>query len=134
MKLVLKIFFVLIFSSNSVFAETFNSALKRAYEEASLPSEKEHVTFYFKKENNFKIERTDPKLKFPYTRLTLDTPEDYKAISKLIDKVDKIEDMKMSDIIENFYKFKFNEINSNIKKNQGWETSFKQDLNFKNSL
>ena len=40
----------------------------------------------------------------------------------------------MSDIIKNFYKFKFNEINSSVKKNQGWETSFKQDLKFNDSL
>ena len=109
-------------------------ALKRAYEEAFLPSEKEHVTFYFKKENKFKIERTDPKLKFPYTRLTLDTPEDFKAISNLIDKVDNIENMKMLDIIKNFYKFNLNKINSSIEKNTGWESSLIEDEEFKNNL
>ena len=110
------------------------NALKRAYEEATLPSEKEHVTFYFKEENKFKIEKTDPKLKFPYTRLTLDTPEDFKALSNLVDKVDKIEEMNMFDIVENFYKFKLNNINFVIEKNQGWESSFKEDLKFKDIL
>ena len=44
MKLVLKIFFVLIFSLNSVFAETFNSALKRAYEtNPELNAERESI-------------------------------------------------------------------------------------------
>ena len=44
MKLVLKIFFVLIFSSNSAVAETFNSALKRAYEtNPELNAERESI-------------------------------------------------------------------------------------------
>ena len=44
MKLVLKIFFLLIFSLNSVFAETFNSALKRDYEtNPELNAERESI-------------------------------------------------------------------------------------------
>ena len=44
MKLVLKIFFVLIFSVNFVVAETFNSALKRAYDtNPELNAERESI-------------------------------------------------------------------------------------------
>ena len=109
-------------------------ALQRAYLEATLPSEREHVTFYFKKENKFKIEYTDPKLDFPYTRLTLDTPKDFEAISNLIDKIQDIETIKMKEIIKIFYNNKLNKINSSIYKNQGWEKSFKEDKIFRKDL
>ena len=109
-------------------------ALQRAYLEATLPSEREHVTFYFKKENKFKIEYADPKLDFPYTRLTLDTPKDFEAISSLIDKIEDIETMKMKEIIKIFYNHKLNNINSTIKKNQGWEKSFNKDKIFRKDL
>ena len=102
-------------------------ALKRAAKEAFLPSHREHVTFYFKKENNFKIEYTDPKLDFPYTRLTLDTPEDYESISKLIEKIDDVENCQMREIVSIFYKYEFNKINSKIVKNLGWVNSLIED-------
>tara|TARA_B100000161_G_C33529445_1_gene405238 strand:- start:274 stop:1035 length:762 start_codon:yes stop_codon:yes gene_type:complete len=105
-------------------------ALKRAFNEAVLPSHREHVTFYFKKENNFKIQYVDPELNFPYTRLTLDTPEDFEAISKLIETIDGIEKLSMIKIIELFYKFNLNMINSSIKKNHGWINSLNEDKKY----
>ena len=80
------------------------SALKRAHIESFLPSHREHVTFYFKKENNFKIEYTDPDLNYPYTRLTLDTPEDYAAISMLAEKIPDLQNCRMKEIVDIFYK------------------------------
>ena len=109
-------------------------ALKRAYEEASLPSDREHVTFFFKEDNNFKIEYVDPNLNFPYTRLTLDTPEDFEAISKLLDQVENIEELSMIEIINNFYKLNLNKINSSIPKNHGWQDSFIKDEKYKKML
>lgn len=102
-------------------------ALEKAYYEASLPSEREHVTFYFKKNNKFKVEFTDPNLKLPYTRLTLDTPEDFKAISILINNIDDIEKISMTDIAQIFYKLKLDKLNKNIIKNHGWQNSFEED-------
>ena len=107
------------------------SALKRAHKESVLPSHREHVTFYFKKENNFKIEFTDPGLEFPYTRLTLDTPEDYAAISMLAERIPDLKICKMRDIVDIFYKNELHKINSNIAKNAGWKQSLIQDKIFR---
>ena len=44
MKLIFKIFLILTFSLNSVFAETFNAALKRAYDtNPELNAERESI-------------------------------------------------------------------------------------------
>ena len=110
------------------------AALVRAFNEASLPSHREHVTFFFKEDNNFKIQYVDPNLSFPYTRLTLDTPKDFIAISKLLENVDNIEKLSMIEIIKSFYKFNLNKINSSIEKNHGWKDSFKKDEEYKKNL
>ena len=110
------------------------SALSRAFNEAKLPSHREHVTFFFTEDNNFKIQYVDPNLRFPYTRLTLDTPEDFKAISKLVEKICDVEKLSMIEIIKLFYKFNLNEINSSIEKNHGWKDSLKKDQEYKKNL
>lgn len=102
-------------------------ALKRAYIETNLPSHREHVTFYFTKENNFRVEYCDPDLNFPYTRLTLDTPEDYEAISRLVEKINNLETISMKEIINIFYANQFNDINSSVTKNHGWIKSLNED-------
>ena len=107
------------------------AALERAFNESFLPSHREHVTFYFQKENNFKIEYVDPNLNFPYTRLTLDTPEDFEAISQLLTNVENIEKLSMKEIINLFYTLDLNKINSSIEKNHGWKNSLVEDEKFK---
>ena len=106
-------------------------ALKKAYEESVLPSEREHVTFYFKNNNKFKVEFTDPKLNFPYTRLTLDTPEDFKVISLLIDNCKNIETISMLEIGNLYYELKLDKLNGFINKNHGWNSSFVLDNLYK---
>lgn len=105
-------------------------ALKIAFEEAKLPSEREHVTFYFQKNNKFKIMKTDPLLNYPYIRLTLDTPSDYKCISNLIDKLNDPINIGMREIAEIYQKEKLFEHNKMIPKNAGWLSSFDDDKKF----
>ena len=107
-------------------------ALKKAHNQALLPSEREHVTFYFRN-NNFKLEYTDPNLNYPYTRLTLDTPEDFKAISILINSCKNIENITMNEIGKLYYELKLDKVNSHIMKNHGWKNSFIKDEFSKNN-
>lgn len=102
-------------------------ALKSAYIEASLPSEREHVTFYFNNNKKFKIEKTDPNLKNEYIRLTLDTPDDFKCISKLINIIEDPLTINMRDIIFIYKTNNLNLINGNIQKNLGWISAFEKD-------
>ena len=103
-------------------------ALSRANKSASLPSEREHVTFFFKPENGFRCNKTDPKLNFPSNyRLTLDTPSDYLAICELIKFVDNIYEADMRELIEAYQEKEIFTLNCHIPKNQGWKPSFEKD-------
>ena len=102
-------------------------ALKSAYFEASLPSEREHVTFYFNNNKKFKVEKTDPNLQPEYIRLTLDTPNDFECISKLINTIKDPTTIGMKDIVLIYKTNKLHQINGNIEKNSGWISAFEKD-------
>ena len=82
--------------------------------------DREHVTTFFTKENNFKISLIDPKFKLPYTRLTLDTPEDYEVISQIIDLVEDPINIDIETLGKIYFQRKLNYINNFIKRNSGW--------------
>lgn len=106
-------------------------ALIRSHQDAQLPSEREHVTFYMqKKQNNFRVLLTDPQSNLPYLRLTLDTPEDLKAISNLLKQFPEIINQSMSSIEDIFYKNNFYLFNSGINKSEGWNKSFIKDKEY----
>ena len=68
----------------------------KSFEEASRDDEFEHVTFYIRNNQGiFKCLFLDPQLCGNYRRLTLDTPQDLKAIQSLVD-------LTGSDMIEIF--------------------------------
>ncbi len=96
------------------------AALKRAHRNTHNMKDREHVTTFFTKENNFKISLIDPKFKLPYTRLTLDTPEDYEVISQIIDLVDDPINIDIETLGKIYYQRKLNYINNFIKRNSGW--------------
>ncbi len=96
------------------------AALKRAHKDAQTMKDREHVTTFFTKENNFKISLIDPKFKLPYTRLTLDTPEDYEVISQLIDLVEDPINIDIETLGKIYFQKKLNCINNFIKRNSGW--------------
>ena len=78
------------------------NALRRAHIEATLPSEREHVTFYMKESNDFRVNLDCPELTYGYQRLTLDTPSDYIAIRKFLAMHPEATMLEMRKIVERF--------------------------------
>ena len=113
------------------------SALKKAFElDDLLPSDKEHVTFPFLNKSIFsKRLIKDTPTEYSNLRLTLDEPKDYKLISSLIKLIGlkEITNYSMYQICDFIIKNDLNKINDQIKKNKGWESSFKKDLEFINN-
>ena len=66
--------------------------------------------------------------------MTLDTPEDFEAISNLIEKIDDIENCQMRQIVDIFYKYEFNKINLKITKNLGWVSSLIEDKKYNKKI
>ena len=98
---------------------------------AVLPSEREHVTFHLAKSNLFSVKRSA----YPHSpnniRLTLDTPEDYILICKIIDELPdplNASSQTILDIYENSNYLR--SINSNFEKNHGWLKSFNDDKEY----
>ena len=66
------------------------SALERAYSEATLPCDREHVTFYFwKYKNGFKCVQLQGRNNFSKYRLTIDYLEDLKVVKFAADILEK---------------------------------------------
>lgn len=105
---------------------TFN-ALKKAWKESVLKSEREHVTPFMKK--NFKsINIHSNNMEFNKVRMTVDEPNDLVVINKLIDKLGFNENW------QNYTKLYLNDknirnANSSIIRNEGYIKSIKNDLN-----
>ena len=110
------------------------SALKKAWNEAKKPSEREHVTFYFWKNlDKFKCFRTDLTYNRSNYRLTVDYLEDFILVSKIIEALySKDMIFSMNDALDfldqnpDIY-----EINSKIESFSGWEPSIIKDLDNK---
>ena len=109
-------------------------ALEKAINlENLLPSEKEHVTFPFINKKEFKKEfLTNSPIKYEKIRLTLDEPDDYKLINLIIKDfgIEEIVNSTMIEICDFVIKNNLHHINSKIRKNSGWESSFKKDFEY----
>ena len=101
--------------------------LKQHKKNNKLTFKKININNISKNEKIFKVGYTDPLLEFPYTRLTLDTPEDFHAISKLINIIEDPKHIKMKEIGELFIASGLNKLNSSVVKNSGWEKAFNKD-------
>lgn len=101
------------------------SALKKAWKESVLKSEREHVTPFMKK--NFKsINIHSNSMEFNKVRMTVDEPKDLVVINKLVDKLGLNENWK------NYSKLYLNDkniknINSSIIRNEGYLKSIIND-------
>jgi len=104
-------------------------ALKESWKNASLTSEREHVTPYMRKNQDFKCINLESKVDLSNKRWTLDNPEDYEFI-KLIYKnlYNKNRFFNMNEIL----KFINNNpeiegINKSIVRNEGYIKSLRED-------
>lgn len=106
------------------------SALEKTYKEAKLPSEREHVTQYMRKNSEiFKIGRYKSDVDLSSMRWTVDEPQDLEFISKVFDALYlKNSDFDMSDILK-LLKEQPNllNINAGIIRNEGLLKSLKED-------
>lgn len=84
-------------------------ALRQAWENANLESEREHVTSYiWKRDDQFFVERVDLSEDWSEFRVTVDHPEDLKVVSEIVDKLS-----------ENGELFGIDEVLEYLKKNPG---------------
>ena len=105
-------------------------SLKKSYEEALKPSEREHVTFYITNNpKKFKLYKLDLKNDLSKYRLTVDYKRDLLLIRKIFDvfKEKKIYQPGLSyiiNVIDNNSLFKVNE---GHRFGEGWISSFERD-------
>ena len=106
-------------------------SLKRSWNDAELPSEKEHVTNHMYNNNNkFKIFNVTNKEDLSRFRWVVDRKEDYILVKEIISKIDK-EPILIKDILELFQKEPaLIEINSHVDKDEGNTKSAQEDDEF----
>lgn len=106
------------------------SALEKAWQEAKLASEREHVTLYIR--NNpgaFKIQSLPyPAGDFGHMRWTLDEPEDLQLITQIFENFASNPDFRTSDILRLFENNPdLSKINAHIARNEGLAKSLQND-------
>lgn len=112
--------------------EIFSYALlKLAHDNTLLPSEREHVTPYFKNNPNmFKIKNFSYSKDISNLRWTLDYDEDLTLIKKIISKI-KFRPILLENILSLFENEPdLIDINKNHKPNEGYLKSLKEDEQF----
>ena len=113
---------------------TFN-ALKKAWKNAKLPSEHEHVTPYFRNNTqDFKIKNFKHTSNLSNLRYTVDFSEDLKLVKILISKI-KSRPIHLNDILNLFNSQpELLEINKDYEPNEGFKRSLEEDNSFLNKL
>jgi len=102
--------------------------LEKAWQNADLPSEREHVTPYIRnKKFNCKLENLENEKKLGYLRWTLDRIEDFELIKKIVKKISK-RPILMNDVLDLFSdEPELIKINAHISQNEGMLKSLKKD-------
>ena len=77
------------------------SALNNAWENAQLPSEREHVTPYLRNKENYKIINVENDKNISNLRLTVDRIEDVELIKQILNNI-SINPIHLEDILELF--------------------------------
>ena len=106
--------------------------LEQAWKEAKLPSEREHVTPFIKKNKEvFKIYNLENNQKIPIYRLTIDRNEDLEFLRAIASNITK-QPILMEDIYELFLqKPKILDLyNDGMNLNEGYNKSLKDDEEF----
>ena len=107
------------------------STLEKTWNNAKLPSEREHVIPYMMKNSDtFRQFNLKNKIKVPMLRLTIDREEDLKLFRIVISKISE-RPILMNNIIELYNNEpKLFEINSHIDSLEGYNKSIKYDKEF----
>jgi spore coat polysaccharide biosynthesis protein SpsF (cytidylyltransferase family) len=102
-------------------------ALEDAWNNAKLPSEREHVTPYIRNNERFKKKNVISSKKYPPYRLSLDQIEDYQFMNEIYEGIGK-ELFYLDEIIDFIEKNpKLLKINQNVGMNEGYVKSLKAD-------
>jgi spore coat polysaccharide biosynthesis protein SpsF (cytidylyltransferase family) len=103
--------------------------LERAAREAVLPSEREHVTFYFwKHPERFKVGYLRNKKNLSSYRLTLDHPGDYALLKNVYGHFSPRVDFSMEEILKYLDAHPdVKKLNSAAARNAGWQSALKKD-------
>ena len=107
------------------------SALSQAHREAKLPSEREHVTVYFRKHLElFRIGRVDAAADYGDLRWTVDEPRDFALIEEIYEQLYlSNHDFSMQDILALFDKKPvLRSMNQGIVRNEGLQKSLAEDV------
>ena len=108
------------------------SAIKKAWQLAKLPSEREHVGIYIEKTNpdDFKLGTIAPFENLSELRWTLDQKEDLEFLKIIYKKFYKTDQIFLSEDILRYLEYnpKISHINSHIKRNEGYFKSIEQDF------
>jgi len=104
------------------------AALKKAWKEATMSSEREHVTPYiWKNKNLFSHANLKNQQDISELRLTIDEKEDLILLKRLLDKIGR-SDFRLKDIVETINKNPdLREINKNFARDEGLAKSIRED-------
>ena len=106
------------------------NVLSRSFNEAKLPSEIEHVTFYMWRTGNFRSYRVDMDSDYSKYRLTVDYLEDFEVVKQVIMNLyHGNAQYKLHDIVT-FLEAKpeLLALQRDIKRHAGWVSAFKRDF------
>lgn len=108
------------------------SALEKAWKEATLKSDREHVTPYIWRNSTmkggeiFRSECLQNGEDWSDIRITVDTPEDFEVIKSILEELGP--DKKCGEYVDFIKRHKeISDINSSFGRNEGYEKSLKQD-------
>lgn len=105
-------------------------ALKRAWKESKLPSEREHVTHFIRNDSSFKIKNFENDNNLSKFRWTLDRKEDLEFIREILKRIKK-RPILMRDVISVLEQEPhLSKINQNIDPNEGIIKSKQEDKMF----
>jgi spore coat polysaccharide biosynthesis protein SpsF len=112
---------------------SFNT-LKKAWSEATLLSEREHVTPYiYKKPHIFRLYNVENEGEdLSWMRWTVDTMQDYRFVSKIFEKMNRSDDIFFMEDVLNLLKDhpEFLKINHGISRNEGYQKSLERDWEY----
>lgn len=105
------------------------SAIKEAWKNSKLKSEKEHVTTYIRKKSKYKKSNLSSEEDMSHYRWTVDEPADFEFVTKVYESLGKNEKhFSTSEIYDLLEKEpRLQDINCNIQRNAGYEKSLAND-------